>query len=261
MRLHEKHLDVLHDVPGDDDVRAERLEGSLELHVAQHGRRVEELVLGQDDLHQVSLILDGARQRGDDVAQAANLGDGRHLDGDVRDVQRRLLDRGVLHREVVVAPEVVVVRAALADPVGKDEVHHPRVLRDLHAELHERRRLGGASHRRRRDRLRLVRPAVEPAGDVHVLRQPEVGVRGVVRNLHLVARLRVRGVARDDVLLLAARHQSRLAVRGFAALAALLSGQTRRRLRLFAHLREVHDAFLNARVPVLGRGVALAALH
>mmetsp|Transcript_8216 Transcript_8216/g.34306 ORF Transcript_8216/g.34306 Transcript_8216/m.34306 type:complete len:793 (-) Transcript_8216:211-2589(-) len=268
------HADLEHAILGVDEVRVHALHEAVVHAVVRHapaeasdlgeildGAVIQSVVLREDHLNLVTLFLRGARERRHDVAQTANLGDGRHLDGDVRDVQRRLLHGGVLHREVVVAPEVVVVRGALADPVGEDEIHHPRVFGNLHGELDERGRLRRPSHRRRRNSLRLVRPAVDPAGDVHVLRHAEVGVRGVVRDLHLVARLGVRGIARDDVLLLAARHQSRLAVRGFAALAALLGGQTRRRLRLLAHLREVHDAFLDARVPVLGRGVALATLH
>ena len=37
----------------------------------------------------VAGVLDGAAERGDDVAHAAHLRDGRHLDADVRHLERR----------------------------------------------------------------------------------------------------------------------------------------------------------------------------
>ena len=49
--LHEEHLNVLHDVTRHHNGGPERVEARLELHVTQHGGKVEELVLGQDDLH------------------------------------------------------------------------------------------------------------------------------------------------------------------------------------------------------------------
>lgn len=86
--LDEEHPQVLDDGRRHDDPRPSPVELGLELHLAlEDGRVVEELVLGQDDLHQVALLGDGSAQRGDDVAEAADLCDGGHLDGHVDNVE------------------------------------------------------------------------------------------------------------------------------------------------------------------------------
>ena len=60
-------------------------------HPQQKSLRAEGggLLPGQDDLHHVPLLLDGPAQRGDHVAQAAHLADGRHLHRHMHHMQPR----------------------------------------------------------------------------------------------------------------------------------------------------------------------------
>ena len=258
----EENLDALHDAPLHHDGGPPPLELRLVLHPAEHRGHVEERVLREDDLHHVALVVNRARERGDHVAEAANLRDGRHLDGDVDDVQRRLLLRAALDGYVVILAEVVVVRAPLRDAVAEDKVHHPRILRDFDLARHRRpdaQLVGVCLHLNRPRRLR-VRPAVEPPGEVHLLRHAEVGVLRVVGDGHLLARHRVRGLRGENVLRLAHGHLASL-------LARLRLSQPTRAKRLLLPLRlqlllngDVGHPLLDARVPLLVGGVA-AALH
>ena len=58
-----------------------------------------------------------------------HLADGRHLQGHVDDVQRRLGQAGPLHGQVVVEAAVVVVRALAGLNIREYEVHLVRVQR------------------------------------------------------------------------------------------------------------------------------------
>jgi hypothetical protein len=106
--------------------------------------------------------------KGRNLAGAAHLCDRRHLDRDVRDVQRGLLDCAALDWEVVVEAAACVVGAVARLDVRKDEVH-------LHGKWGPRgdgRRVGERKRGHRIARCRLSTPFPPPSCSMHARQQP-----------------------------------------------------------------------------------------
>eukprot|EP00982_Pelagococcus_subviridis_P005166 29502-Pelagococcus_subviridis.AAC.2 len=120
-------------------------------HVQNDTLELELLRLLQDHLDGVPLLHDGAAERGDDVAHAANLGDRRHLHGDVHDPQLRVAPSRALRVYVVIERVVAVVfRLAAVPAVVEEKIHHVRVRGRRHRRLER--------GERRRPARRVVRP-------------------------------------------------------------------------------------------------------
>mmetsp|Transcript_39620 Transcript_39620/g.100497 ORF Transcript_39620/g.100497 Transcript_39620/m.100497 type:complete len:323 (+) Transcript_39620:1157-2125(+) len=137
--LEEHHVEVIDYAAEHAVVAAAPVEGLLLAHALDEVV-LEDVVLGQDDGHLVSLVHHGAPQRGHHIAHPANLGDGSHLDRHVHHLERPDLAGAALDLNVVV-PAAVVVKEAAAEVAGvrEHDVHHRGVLRDLDF-------LGGLKH-------------------------------------------------------------------------------------------------------------------
>lgn len=77
-------------------------------------------------------LLHGIELAGEEGSRAAYFGNGRHLDGDMRDAQGRPRDGGAADGNVVIHARVVVIETPVqVSCVAEHHVHHPRILRHL----------------------------------------------------------------------------------------------------------------------------------
>ena len=199
LRLQESHRDVLDVAFPDVDLDAVARELIREVQAVDL-LVVHAVVLGQDHLDVVTLLDDGAGERGDDVAHASNLRDGRHLHRDVDHAHDGVAAaRGAGDVDVVIeAVLAVVVPLAVGLRVLEVKVHDVSVLRDKN--LSRVRGFGVWSPRQhariRRKHLRgsepvRVRPPVPRALDEHVVgaqRALGVGTVQAVKDVHGFAR-------------------------------------------------------------------------
>mmetsp|Transcript_24785 Transcript_24785/g.81049 ORF Transcript_24785/g.81049 Transcript_24785/m.81049 type:complete len:368 (+) Transcript_24785:2816-3919(+) len=222
----------------------------LVLHPPEQRRGVEKVVLRNNHLDVVAHILDGAAEAGDDVAEPAHFGDGRHLDGDVHDVDRRRLGARADHVEVVVQSACRVVLDVLAVPAfrGEDKVNAPRIFGDDELARVVVAAIGARRHLERRGRLQ-VGPAVETGSHPHLGAPVEVGVLRVVVDLDGGTRLELVRLGVHDVLHLLAQHLERLLAHSGALRSALLVRDPRRLLRLEPLLANLRHAHLDEALP------------